>query len=198
MADRLKTNRIIRLLHRYSAFIITGSLLMYVITGFLMTRHKMWNPQEEKTVTTTHQLEIPSGIKDDDLPLYLQDTFNLKGHRGKIQVNNKKEITILYSRPGIRHQVVISPDRKSLNLKSTRTNLRSTITAFHRLKGYGGGLIYDMYVMITDLTACSIILFAFTGLYLGFSNGRSLIPKLIVFLVGIGYTLLVIYSFLKA
>jgi hypothetical protein len=95
-----------------------------------------------------------------------------------------------------RFKTLFQKKRKFLTILVT--NLRSTITAFHRLKGYGGGLIYDMYVMITDLTASSIILFALTGLYLGLLERRSLMPKLIVLFIGIGYTLLVIYSFMKA
>lgn len=171
---------------------------MYIITGFLITRHNMFPDYEQKPVTTEHQLSLPEGISVEELPVYLHNEFNLRGHRGKPQSNDKGEITILYYRPGHRYQAIIAADKKNIKITTTKTNLRSTIVIFHRMKEYGGGFIYNLYVLMTDITAVAIIIFSLTGIYLGLYNGKKLFPKLLLFSIGLGYTLLVIFSFMKS
>ena len=50
---------------------------------------------------------------------------------------------------------------------TTRTeNARDVLVGFHRLHGYGGGWLYDMWVLFYDLASLSMIVFALTGIYL--------------------------------
>ena len=49
-------------------------------------------------------------------------------------------------------------------------NAIDTIVGFHRLHGYGDGKVYDVWVFRYDLAGISLILFAFTGIYLGTSQ----------------------------
>ncbi len=197
MVNWIGIYRIIRKIHLFSAFTI-GFMMLYFITGFLFTRHDLFHSQEEKIIPKEYQLSLPEGISVEELSAYIQEKFDVKGHRDKIQNNNKGEIIIPYRRPGMRYQAIISSDRKNIIINSTVTNLRSKIVILHRLNGYGGGFIYDFYTLMIDLTAISIIVFAFTGLYLGLFNGKQLIPKLLFLALGTGYTLLVIISFMNS
>ncbi|HLP74051.1 MAG TPA: PepSY-associated TM helix domain-containing protein [Bacteroidales bacterium] len=195
MADRLAFNKVIRIIHRYSAFLITGSLLMYILTGFIMTRYKLFPPGKEETVSAEYPLAVDS-MSEKDLAAYIQKEFGLRGHRGKALKNGRGETTILYNRPGIRHQAVLSPDMKKIKITTTRTSARATVVAFHRMKDYGGGAVYDLYVFMTDITALSIIVFSVTGLYMGLIERKNILIKLILLGIGISYTLLVIFSFM--
>lgn len=196
MARRLNLNKFIRIIHRYSAFIITGSLLMYILTGFVMTRYKLFPAGKEQSTTTDHLISIPQFVSENDLPSYIQKEFGLSGHRGKIQKNGNGVITILYTTPGIRQQAVLASDKKSLRIISTRTSARATVVAFHRIKEYGGGPVYDLYVFMTDLTASAILVFSITGLYIGLADRKNILLKLLFLVIGISYTLLVIFSFM--
>lgn len=189
--------KIIRKIHIYSAFLVTGSLLMYLITGFLMTRHNMWKPAVEKSTTTEYPLSLKEGKNDDEIITYLQSQFGLGGQRGKAAVNGRKEITVTFVKPGVRQRVVISADRKTVKITRVEMNSRSFVTAFHRVKGFGGGLLFDCYVIMSDLTGAGILIFSITGLMIAFSNRNYMILKILLFLTGIGYTLLVILSFMN-
>jgi hypothetical protein len=197
MADRIALSRIATKIHLYATFIVAGFLTMYIVTGFLMTRHHIWPVVEEKPVAVKHELSFPLSITVEDMPVYLRNEFNLRGHTGKPQVSKDGIIIIPYARPGIRYQVVVAADRKSVTINTTQTGLRATIVGFHRLKGFGGGTVYNLYVFMTDMTAISLILFALTGIYMGLRNGRNLFLKLFLLSAGVGYTLLVVFAFMK-
>lgn len=188
---------LIRKIHIYSAVLVTGSLLMYIITGFLMTRHHMWKPVAEKSTVTEYPLSLEDGIKDEQIAALIQSRFNISGQRGKPQVNGKNEITIPFVKPGLRQKAVISADRKTIKITRVEMNPRSLITAFHRVKGYGGGFLYDCYAIMTDVTGAGILIFSITGLIIAFSNRNYMILKILIFMAGIGYTVLVILSFMN-
>lgn len=197
MADRLRPYIIAKKIHIFSALIVTGFLTMYIITGFLMTRHNLWQPKEEKPVSAEYELLLPEGLPVDKVSGYIKKEFDLRGHTGKPQADKKGVVTILYARPGMRYQAVVAADRQSVVITATKTNLRATITGFHRLKGYGGGSVYDLYVFMTDLTAISLIVFALTGIYLGLYDKKNILFKIALLIAGIGYTLIVVYAFMK-
>lgn len=187
---------IIRKIHFYSALLITGTLLMYIITGFMMTRHNLWHPEKEESVTNEYPLTLPPGIKAEDVPSFIQEKFNIKGRRGKPSTDKNGVTTIAYLKPGLRQQVIITPEGK-LKIIRTETNTRATITAFHRVKGYGSGFLYNFYILMTDLTGAGIIIFSVTGIIVALSNRKNFIIKLIIFTTGIIYTTLVVMSFIN-
>jgi hypothetical protein len=117
MANRINTYQVIRIIHFYSAFIIVGFLLMYIISGFLITRHNLFPNQEQKSTTIDYRLSLPAGISEENLPVYLQKEFNLRGHRGIPQKNNKGEISIFYFRPWINYLAIIDADTKMVKIK---------------------------------------------------------------------------------
>lgn len=188
---------IIRKIHFYSALLITGTLLMYIVTGFMMTRHNLWHPEKEESITNEYDLSMPSGMKAEDLPSYIREKYNIKGRSGKPSTDKNGVTTITYLKPGLRQQVIIAPEANKLKIIRTETNTRAIITAFHRVKGYGAGYVYNIYVLMTDLTGAGIILFSVTGIIIAFSNRRNIIIKLIFLATGIIYTMLVVMSFMK-
>lgn len=171
---------------------------MYIVTGFLITRHKLLPIKETKGDTTEYSLSLPAGLPDAELPLYLQKEFSLRGHRGIPESKDNGGITIFYYRPGMEYLASIAADKKSIKILTHPTSLRSIVVIFHRLRGYGGGFLYDLYILMTDLTGISIILFSLTGIYLGLMNGKQIFLKLLFLLIGVSYTLLVIFALLKS
>lgn len=188
---------IIGKIHLYSAFMITGTLLMYIMTGFMMTRHNLWHPEKEVSVTNEYALSVTSGLKDDGLSSFVQKNFNLRGRKGKPSTDKNGVTTITYIKPGLRQQAIISQDRRNIKITITETNTRAIITAFHRVKGYGGGLLYNLYIFMTDIAGTGIIIFSVTGIIIAFSNRKNIIAKIIILATGIGYTMLVVLSFMR-
>ena len=78
-------------------------------------------------------------------------------------------------------------------MKTTQFTAAGTMVGFHRVHGYGGGWLYDFYILMMDLASVATILFGLTGLYLWY----ILIKKKkkwgpIILAAGIGYTITVI------
>jgi len=198
MAGRINIHKVILKIHIYSIFVVSAFLLMYTITAFLLNRHKLLPLCDPEIISTTYTLNLPFGIKTEELPSFIQKEFQLRGQKAKPQLWDNGEISISYVRPGISFQAIIAADRNSVKIITTKPNARLIIRIFHRLKGYGGGFMYDLYVFMSDLTAVSIILISFTGIYLGLYNGEKIILKLMLLAIGLAYILLVVFSFLKS
>ena len=171
---------------------------MYVITGYILTHGNLVPAKEEKQLTEEFPITIPVGMLSDRLPAYIQKEFGLRGQRGKCEPAKTGEISIFYIRPKVSYQVIISADKKMVKIITTELNLRRNFIRFHRVMRYGGGFVYDLYVIMTDLTGISILVFSITGIWLGLNNRKMLIAKLLVLSLTMGYTLLVIFSLMKS
>jgi hypothetical protein len=53
-----------------------------------------------------------------------------------------------------------------VRITTQNENAIETMVGFHRLHGYGGGNVYNVWAFFYDLASLSLILFAFTGIYL--------------------------------
>lgn len=59
-------------------------------------------------------------------------------------------------------------------------NLRHIFIGFHRLHKYGGGGLYDLWMVFYDLASFSLIVFALTGVYMWYKLTRK---RLLGFLI---------------
>ena len=188
---------LIRKIHLYAGFALMAFLLMYFITGYILTHEGMFpNPDP---VETTEELEvnIPANISVDDLPVYLQEKFNLKGQRKKPNVWKTGEIAIKYIRPGYINDVLLSSDKTTLSIKRQKLSTRRTLILFHRMEKYGGGFLYDLYILMMDLSSVSLILFAGSGVYMWMKLEKNKTWGILFLAAGIIYTLSVVLSIMK-
>ena len=51
-------------------------------------------------------------------------------------------------------------------------NARNILVGFHRMHGYGGGWLYNIWLVFYDLASLSLILFAVSGTYLWWRLAR--------------------------
>jgi hypothetical protein len=58
----------------------------------------------------------------------------------------------------------------------------------HRLHGYGGGGLYDVWAVLYDLASLALIVFAFTGVYLWHATLRPRWPGWLALGVGAVFT----------
>lgn len=64
------------------------------------------------------------------------------------------------------YEAVVAADGQSVRIVESAESLRRTLVGFHRLHGYGGGLLYDVWTLLYDLASLSLIVFAFSGIYM--------------------------------
>ena len=79
----------------------------------------------------------------------------------------------MFWRPGTLHRVDVAADGAGATVSTRRENLRTTLVGFHRMHRYGGGWLYDLWVVCYDLASLSLILFAISGVS-GGSVGASI------------------------
>ena len=73
-------------------------------------------------------------------------------------------------------------------------NARNILVGFHRMHGYGGGWLYNIWLVFYDLASLSLILFAVSGTYLWWRLARRRWLGWVLLGVSWGYaTITVVY-----
>ena len=197
MAGKLTSYHFIRKVHMYAAFALIGFVLMYFITGFVLT-HRKWFEQSKPEVTfKTLSLDLPRDMPLEDLSVAVQDRFGIHAKRQEPKGQAGDTIVLEYVKPGHFYSVKVSPDRSQAKLKSEKFGLVRTLIGFHRLHGYGGGFLFSCYVLLMDLASIATILYAFTGILLWYKLIRQRRLGALLLVLGLGYTFLVVYLFMN-
>ena len=196
MAGRIKIYQVVRKIHLYTAFTLIGFVGMYFITGFILAHGQWFTPATSTVITHPYKLTISATMSAADLSVYLQDTFSIQAKR--LEPTIKNDTTVFeYIKPGRYYQIKVPMDRTTALLRIEKHNLVRTLIGFHRMHGYGGGWLYNVYVVMMDLASIATILFSLTGIYLWYKLIRQKSWGLLLLAVSISYTMLVIYLFMN-
>ena len=164
---------LIRRIHLYSAFVVLSFLVMYFITGYPMIHQDFMEHQDPEKHTRVYPLENTGDFEPADYSVQLQDQFDLRGHRAKPRRHNNGNWEFGYSRPGTWYKTIVYAAGDSLRITEHRGNLRQTFIGFHRLHQYGGGALYDLWMVFYDLASLSLVVFAITGVYMWYTLTRK-------------------------
>lgn len=120
------------------------------------------------------------------IPMYL-------AKKERAEKNNDGSLYFEYSKPGGSFAITILPGGAKSIVKTTQFTAAGTMVGFHRVHGYGGGWLYDFYILMMDLASIATILFGMTGLYLWYKLMRKKKKWGIIILTGsFGYTIMII------
>lgn len=164
---------IIRKIHLYSCLIIGVFLLMYFVTGYPLIHHGLLPEGETRTVTHVYALPQAGQMDAADYSEFLRQTYHLSGQRQKPRRLEDGSWRFRYSRPGMNYEALVSAEGDSVKITESSGSLSLTLGGFHRLHGYGGGWLYDLWSLFYDLASLSLIIFAVTGVYMWY----KLMPK---------------------
>ena len=196
MARRINTYQWLRKLHLYAGFTVLGFLFMYFLTGYMMTHSRWFSKPEPEVSVQTYPWNAPENMTPDQLSEYVQNQYNLRGKRQPPSVNNKGEISLNYVRPGYQYQATVTSDRQTLEVKTAKENIYATFVVFHRLHGYGGGWVYNLYILMMDLSSIALIIFVLTGICMWFKLLGKKALGWILLAISFVYTFLIVYIFL--
>jgi hypothetical protein len=178
---------LLRKVHLYSGLAILAFVIMYFVTGYPMI-HRTWFPNPEALKKTrTEPLRYngpknPSAYSD-----YLQKTFDLRGQVTRQRRQKDGSWEFRYSRPGTAYEAVVAPAGDSVRITTVRDNAVQTLIALHELHGYGGGELYNLWAILLDLASFSLIVFAFSGIYLWFKLTKKRLLGWILLGISYGY-----------
>lgn len=195
---RINTYRLILKLHLYIAFSVLGFVFMYFASGFILIHESWFLKSKPTTSTVQYAVHIPDTGSLDKMAAYVEDKFNIHAKKERGEKNNDGSLYFEYSKPGGSFAVTILPDGAKTIVKTTQFTAAGTMVGFHRVHGYGGGWLYNLYVLMMDLASIATILFGLTGLYLWYRLMRKNRKwGTIVLSAGIVYTIIVISFFMN-
>ncbi|MEO5602794.1 MAG: PepSY-associated TM helix domain-containing protein [Cyclobacteriaceae bacterium] len=177
----------IRQLHLFSAFVLASFILMYFITGLVMTLEETFKRNE--TSSTTFVKFIP-GIQqagNDELLTLLKTSLDVHGQYG-IQNPSPNQTVITFRHPGTETIVVIENGSDSVQTTVRKKDFVTVMHQFHRLHGYRGGFQYHLWAFMFDIASLSMIAFAFTGVYLWYKVEKRKMAGWVVLTVFTAFT----------
>ncbi len=173
---------VIRKIHLYSGLVILVFLMMYFVSGYVMIHRPWFGGQSGKPPpgVRTESLAGYTGEREPEaLAAYVVERFQL---RGRVNVppaarQPQKSIRFNVVRPGTIQQVDIPRGEgggggDAVTITTTRENLAGVLVQLHRVHGYGGGWVWNAFVLFNDLASFSCILFALSGVYLWWKTAK--------------------------
>ena len=167
MAGRIINKKIHAWLHLYLSLILFVLTLLYIVTGFIMSKHNWFEGGEEVVVKKVLPLNYtPDTIRLAEFGKNIKQQYDISG-RFEYSRNGKNEIQFLIIHPGVKSKVVVHNELDSVTItQTTKSSLQEISTRIHRLHGFEGGSIYWLWAALLDMTAVAMILFSLTGILL--------------------------------
>lgn len=180
---------LIRRIHLFCGFSLMAFVVMYFVTGYVLTRGSLFGETGKSVVQRTVSF-VPQSAKPDEagFAAQLQEQFGLRGQRAPARRNDDGSWRFSFVRPGYRAEVRLAADLKSAAITETRLGWQGVMVGFHRQHGYGGGGFHDLWALVYDLASVSMIVFAITGLLLWHKLARIRWPGWVVLGSGFAYT----------
>lgn len=163
MSLKNNTYWLIRKIHLYASLSTVALLLMYLVTSYMMMYHS-WFSHDNKEQVFSIKVN-PADVSDDNWDLFV-DKHAIKGRLIRERFTESGDLNREYSGVGVNYKITVFKNKNEVEIKSTKLNLTGTIIGFHRLRGYGGPLQYNLYALLLDAVGLSLILFAITGVIL--------------------------------
>lgn len=164
-----------RKIHLYSGLILLMYVMMFYVSGYMMT-HRPWFLGAPATTTRTAVLE-PGLLRLSNEPLAanLQKQLGLAGGIQFPLAQPPNLIRFFVIRPGTTVRVDVSSQDKLIRVITQRYGWVGTLIVLHKIEGYHArnGLLSNASVFVGDLAALSMILFAITGVILWWKSVKN-------------------------
>jgi hypothetical protein len=174
---------LIRRLHLYSAFTLLAFVVMYFVTGYVLS-HPRWFGKATETVATRavglEPFDLGGSPNEGAFARGLQDALATRGKAEPGRRQNDGSWQFVFFHPGHLTEVLVAPDLRSATVTEKRFGWQRVLIGFHRLHGYGGGAWYDAWAVVYDLASISMIVFAITGVCLWYWLSRHRWPGWVI------------------
>ncbi len=186
----------IRRIHLIFGLILLVFVMMYFATGLPLIHEGWFHRADPVKTTRTETLAYRGDPGAEAFVTYLENTFGLRGKRDKPKQNKTGEWEFSWFRPGTEFRVKVSSDGKQATITKSEYNLRQIAVGLHRLHGYSGGWLYNIWAVLMDLASIATIVFGLSGIFLWYKLTRNRLPGWICLGFGCGLTAATIIHFL--
>ena len=184
---------IIKRIHLYACLSTFTIFLMFLVTSFMMMHHNAFPRQNESY--TQEIKSTPEQLSDQHIWNFLQEQ-GVKGRVARNQNRTNGEWFIQFSNAESSTRVTVAPDRTSVVIELTKKDRVNAFMDIHRVRGYGGPMVYNLYAFLLDVMALGLILFVITGVIMWFKLLKNSVTAWVIFMAGTVYFLAVMWTFL--
>ena len=164
MITSRKIYHLLKQIHLYSSLSTAALILMYVATSYMMIYHD-WFKVEKQNESTISIKVASDEVADENWKSFLKKN-NIKGRLVRENFNDSGDLIRTYSSANGNSKITIYKDKNEVEINSTQLNLSGNIIGLHRLRGFGGPILYNIYAFLLDIVGISLILFVVTGVIL--------------------------------
>ena len=167
---------VFRKIHLYSGLIILVYVMMFYVSGYIMT-HRPWFLGAPAPATTRTAVLEPGLLRlsNEQLAANLQKQLGLSGGIQFPLGQPPNLIRFFVIRPGTTVRVDVSTQDKLIRVITQRYGLVGTLIVLHKIEGYRArnGLLSNASVFFGDLAALSMIAFAISGVILWWKSVKN-------------------------
>jgi hypothetical protein len=178
---------VFRKIHLYCGLIILTFLMFYFVSGYIMA-HRPWFLSAPPAPTRqTVSLDVDSTLPLLDRAAYVKKELAIPG---RIQFSRPQPPggTLFWvDRPGWMVRVDVYPRNHTVQLTTQRAGWIGTLIMLHKIAGYDNELLFDVYAFCCDLSGLSMIVFAFTGVYLWWKRVKNHALGIVCLIASCGY-----------
>ena len=194
----MNTYSLLRKTHLYVGLAVLTFVVMYFVSGYLMI-HPDWFPNHKPMKNTRTESFVYNGPREPAAySHYVKETLGLRGKSTRQRQLKDGSWEFRYTRPGSVYEALVPPAEDSVRITTQVESPVETMVGFHRLHGYGGGMLYSLWSLLYDLASLSLILFAFTGIYLWYKLTKKRLLGWIFLAVSYGYAAVTLLYLMSA
>ena len=186
----------IRRIHLFTGLFLLVFILMYFVSGYLMIHENWFERGDPKKTTRTERLTYAGDLSTSEFASHLEENLGVRGKRQPPRRRPDGSWQFNYVRPGVNHEVVISPAGDEATITRSEFGPVGLAHGLHRLHGYGGGWLYDLWAVVYDLASAAMILFALSGIFLWHQSTVIRWPGWLCLVLSFGLTAAMILYFL--
>ena len=159
-----KTYYIIRKVHLYASLSTVTFLLMYLVTSYLMIHGDLFKTYHRENDVVEIKV-TPSEVSTDNWAQFMDD-HHISGRLVDERISPEGDIKREYARAGKNFNTTTFKQKNLVEITTIEKSTAGTLVGLHRISGFEGPLVYDLYAIMLDLVGISLILFALTGMIL--------------------------------
>ena len=160
-----------------------------------MIRYSWFDHDPVDPEITEYDIGEMKNFDVDKLSYWIQKEFEVGGKPVSSEYKKDSTIILEYVHPGTRYVATIQKVSGSMKIETYRQNPYQIVSVFHRLHKYGGGVIYNIYVFMMDISSLSLIVFVISGIILWLKVIKNRWLGIVFLLTGVVYTLWVFLTF---
>ena len=179
-----------RKIHLYCGLIILMYVMMFYVSGYMMT-HRPWFLGRPGPTTTRISVLEPGLLRlsNELLAANLQKQLGLAGAIQFPLSQPSNLIRFYVIRPGTTMRVDVSTQDKQVRVITQRYGWVGTLIVLHKVEGYHARPLFDASAFFGDLAGLSMILFAISGVILWWKRAKNHFWGSVCLIASCGYAI---------